>query len=134
MRFRRENRVRAEVATSAMNDIMFMLLLFFLIISTMINPSVIKLTLPKSNSSEQTVAKKMVTVSVDHNLNYAVDDVPVAYPDLETVLTQKLATMNEPTIVLRVDNLLTIQDVVDVIDIGTKLKAKMVLATDKKQS
>lgn len=134
MRFRRENRVRAEVATSAMNDIMFMLLLFFLIISTMINPSVIKLTLPKSNSSEQTVAKKMVTVSVDHNLNYAVDDVPVAYPDLETVLTQKLSTMNEPTIVLRVDNLLTIQDVVDVIDIGTKLKAKMVLATDKKQS
>ena len=134
MRFRRENRVRAEVATSAMNDIMFMLLLFFLIISTMINPSVIKLTLPKSNSSEQTVAKKMVTVSVDHNLNYAVDDVPVAYPDLETVLTQKLSTMNEPTIVLRVDNLLTIQDVVDVIDIGTKLKAKMVLAADKKQS
>lgn len=133
MKFRRENRVRAEVATSAMNDIMFMLLLFFLIISTMINPSVIKLTLPKANSSEQTVAKKMVTVSVDHNLNYAVDDVPVAFPDLESVLAQKLATINEPTIVVRVDNLLTIQDVVDVIDIGTKLKAKMVLATDKKK-
>lgn len=133
MRFRRENRVRAEVATSAMNDIMFMLLLFFLIISTMINPSVIKLTLPKANSSEQTVAKKMVTVSVDHNLNYAVDDKPVAFPDLQSVLAQKLANMNEPTIVLRVDNLLTVQDVVDVIDIGTKLKAKMVLATDKKK-
>jgi biopolymer transport protein ExbD len=133
MKFRRENRVRAEVATSAMNDIMFMLLLFFLIISTMINPSVIKLTLPKANSSEQTVAKKMVTVTVDHNLNYAVDDKPVAFPDLEGVLAQKLSTMNEPTIVLRVDNLLTIQDVVDVIDIGTKLKAKMVLATDKKK-
>ncbi|HUM47694.1 MAG TPA: biopolymer transporter ExbD [Chitinophagales bacterium] len=125
--------MKAEVATSSLNDIMFMLLLFFLIISTMMNPSVIKLTLPKSTASEQTVAKKMVTLSIDHNMNYAVDDQPVAYPDLESVLAQKLATMNEPTIVLRVDNLLTVQDVVDVIDIGTKLKAKMVLATDKKK-
>lgn len=133
MRFRRNTRMKAEVSTSSLNDIMFMLLLFFLIISTMMNPSVIKLTLPKSNKSEQTVAKKMVTLSIDHNLNYAVDDVPVAYPDLESVLSQKIATMNEPTIVLRVDNLLTVQDVVDVIDIGTKLKAKMVLATDKKK-
>lgn len=125
--------MRAEVATSSLNDIMFMLLLFFLIISTMINPSVIKLTLPKSGNSEQTVAKKMVTLSIDHNMNYAVDDQPVAYPDLEGALAKKLSTMNEPTIVLRVDNLLTVQDVVDVIDIGTKLRAKMVLATDKKK-
>jgi biopolymer transport protein ExbD len=125
--------MRAEVATSSLNDIMFMLLLFFLIISTMVNPSVIKLTLPKSTSSEQTVAKKMVTVSVDKNLNYAVDDQPVAYPDLESVLAQKVATLNEPTIVLRVDNLLTIQDVVDVIDIGTRLRAKMVMSTQAKR-
>lgn len=133
MRFRRNTRMKAEVSTSSLNDIMFMLLLFFLIISTMMNPSVIKLTLPKSTNSEQTVAKKMVTLSIDHNMNYAVDDRPVAYPDLESALAAKLATMNEPTIVLRVDNLLTVQDVVDVIDIGTKLKAKMVLATDKKK-
>lgn len=133
MKFRRNTRMHAEVSTSSLNDIMFMLLLFFLIISTMMNPSVIKLTLPKSTNSEQTVAKKMVTLSIDQNMNYAVDDQPVAYPDLESVLSAKLATMNEPTIVLRVDNLLTVQDVVDVIDIGTKLKAKMVLATDKRK-
>lgn len=125
--------MHAEVATSSLNDIMFMLLLFFLIISTMVNPSVIKLTLPKSSSSEQTIAKKMITVSVDKNLNYAVDDQPVAFPDLETVLAQKIANINEPTIVLRVDNLLTMQDVVDVIDIGTKLRAKMILATQAKR-
>ncbi|MEO5675459.1 MAG: biopolymer transporter ExbD [Chitinophagales bacterium] len=133
MRLRRATRLRAEVATSALNDIMFMLLLFFLIISTMVNPSVIKLTLPKSSSSEQTMAKKMITVSVDKNLNYAVDDKPVAFPDLESVLAQRIATVNEPTIVLRVDNLLTMQDVVDVIDIGTKLHAKMILATQAKK-
>jgi biopolymer transport protein ExbD len=133
MRLRRATRLRAEVATSALNDIMFMLLLFFLILSTMVNPSVIKLTLPKSTSSEQTIAKKMITLSVDKNLNYAIDDKPVPFPDLESVLSQKLATMNEPTIVLRVDNLLTMQDVVDVIDIGTKLHAKMILATQAKK-
>lgn len=133
MRFRRNTRMHAEVSTSSLNDIMFMLLLFFLIISTMVNPSVIKLTLPKSSSSEQTVAKKMISVSVDRNLNYAVDDKPVAYPDLESVLAQKIASTIDPTIVLRVDNLLTIQDVVDVIDIGTRLKAKMILATAPKR-
>ncbi|HYV92613.1 MAG TPA: biopolymer transporter ExbD [Chitinophagales bacterium] len=133
MRLRRTTRLRAEVATSAMNDIMFMLLLFFLIISTMVNPSVIKLTLPKSSSSEQTFSKKMIKVSVDKFLNYTVDDKPVAFPDLESVLSQKVASSNEPTIVLRVDNLLTIQDVVDVIDIGTKLHAKMILATEAKK-
>jgi biopolymer transport protein ExbD len=93
---------------------------------------VIKLTLPRSSQSEQTLAKKMITVTVDRNLNYAVDDQPVAFPDLEPVLSQKISTINEPTIVLRVDNLLTIQDVVDVIDIGTRLKAKMILATQQK--
>ncbi len=133
MRFRRNTRMHAEVSTSSLNDIMFMLLLFFLILSTMVNPSVIKLTLPKSSSSEQTVAKKMISLSVDKNLNYAVDDLPVAYPDLESVLAQKIANTIDPTIVLRVDNLLTIQDVVDVIDIGTRLKAKMILATAPKR-
>jgi biopolymer transport protein ExbD len=133
MRLRRITRLRAEVATSALNDIMFMLLLFFLILSTMVNPSVIKLTLPKSSSSEQTVTKKMINLSVDKNLNYTVEDQPVAFPDLERVLSEKIANSVDPTIVLRVDNLLTIQDMVDVIDIGTKLHAKMILATQTKK-
>ncbi|MCS6917858.1 MAG: biopolymer transporter ExbD [Chitinophagales bacterium] len=133
MRFRRNGRHRAEVATSSLNDIMFMLLLFFLIVSTMINPSVIRLTLPRAKHTQQTVAKKMITLSVDRNLNYAVDDEPVPYPELESRLAAKLAGMADPTIVLRVDHLLTIQDVVDVIDIGTRLKAKMVLATQPKR-
>ncbi len=133
MNFRRSSRGRAEVVTAPLNDIMFMLLLFFLIISTMINPSVIRLTLPRAQHSQQTVSKKMITVSVDRNLNYAVDDQPVAFPDLELVLREKLAAMQDPTVVLRVDHLLTIQDVVDVIDIGTRLKAKMVLATQPRR-
>ena len=59
----RKNRIAAEVQTSAMNDIMFFLLLFFLIASTVTNPNVIKLMLPKS-SSGQSVSKKTITVSV----------------------------------------------------------------------
>ena len=133
MRLRRATRLRAEVATSAMNDIMFMLLLFFLILSTMINPSVIKLTLPKSNNSENTVSPVMITVDVDKNLNYTVNNKPVAFPDLENVLAQKMTEHPNATIVLRADNLLTLQDVVDVIDIGTKLHAKIVLATQAKK-
>ena len=133
MRFRRNTRLRAEIATSSLNDIMFMLLLFFLIVSTMVNPSVIKLTLPKSSSSEQTVSKKMITVSVDKNLNYSVDDKPVVTADLQNVLQEKLKSASDPTIILRVDNSISIQDLVNVLDIGTKLGAKMILATEKRQ-
>jgi len=68
----RKNRIAAEVQTSAMNDIMFFLLLFFLIASTITNPNVIKLLLPKSSTS-QSVTKKTVNVSITKDLRYFVD-------------------------------------------------------------
>lgn len=131
MRFERRSRLKSEVSTSALNDIMFMLLLFFLIISTMVNPSVIKLMLPKANG-EATMSKKMITVTVDAQRQLAVDDVPVSMEMLESTLQSKLQTAIDPTVILKVDASLSVQDFVDVLDIGAKLKAKMVLAVQKK--
>lgn len=131
MRFQRRSRLHSEVSTSSLNDIMFMLLLFFLIISTMVNPSVIKLMLPKADG-EATMSKKMITVTVDANRSIAVDDAPVSMDMLESTLQSKLKDALDPTVILKVDASLNVQDFVDILDVGAKLKAKMVLAVQKK--
>jgi biopolymer transport protein ExbD len=128
---KRHQRVSAEVHTSAMNDIMFFLLLFFLIASTVTNPNVIKLLLPKS-SSGQAVSKKTISVTISQDLKYTVNNKPVKVEDMQTTLTgfKKLAT--ELTIVLSVDRTVAIQNVVQVMDIAQKLNIKLVLATEPK--
>ncbi|WP_374948648.1 ExbD/TolR family protein [Mucilaginibacter sp.] len=132
MNLRKKNRgASAEVHTSAMNDIMFFLLLFFLIASTVTNPNVIKLMLPKS-SSGQSVSKKTITVSVTKELKYFVDKKEVAVSDLQPTLAQYKTLATELTIVLYVDRTVAIQDVVQIMDIAQKLNIKLVLATEPK--
>lgn len=130
MKIKRRHDFKAEVATSSLNDIMFFLLLFFLIVSTFANPNVIKLLLPKASSS-QTLSKKQITLSVTFDKKYFLDQVEVAPANLEVVLTEKRKAINELTILLRADNRLTIQDLVDVLEIGKRIDVKMILATEK---
>ncbi|WP_428328836.1 ExbD/TolR family protein [Mucilaginibacter sp.] len=132
MNLRKKQRgVSAEVHTSAMNDIMFFLLLFFLIASTVTNPNVVKLLLPKS-SSGKSVSKKTVNVSISKDLQYTVDKKVVALADLPNILAGYKKLTSELTIVLYVDKTVAIQDVVSVMDISQKLNIKLVLATEPK--
>ncbi|MBS1938184.1 MAG: biopolymer transporter ExbD [Bacteroidetes bacterium] len=128
MRLRRKAREHAEVSTESLNDIMFFLLLFFLIISTLSNPNVVKLALPSSKQSMQ-MNRQPLTLSVTKDRQYSIDKEPVAYADLEAVLGQRILKLGEPTVVLRFDKELSVQDLVDVLTIGNRLKVKMVLAT-----
>jgi biopolymer transport protein ExbD len=128
MKLKRRHREAAEVSTESLNDIMFFLLLFFLIISTLANPSVLKLTLPSSKSAEQ-VQKQQVTVEVNADHQYIVNKTPIQFSDLENAIRIELARTQSPTIVLKMDNSLSIQDLADVMQIGYGLGVKMVLAT-----
>ncbi|MES2062792.1 MAG: biopolymer transporter ExbD [Bacteroidota bacterium] len=128
---KRHKGASAEVHTSAMNDIMFFLLLFFLIASTVTNPNVVKLMLPKS-SSGQSVSKKTINVSIDKNLVYTIDKKQVPVDQLQPTLQSYKSLATELTIVLYVDRTVAIQDVVQVMDIAQKLNIKMVLATEPK--
>lgn len=130
MKFRRKHKFAAEVATSSLNDIMFFLLLFFLIISTVANPNVIKLMLPKAASSQQ-LSKKQVTLSVDSEKRYFIDKNPISPENLEMELASVMKDVVEPTIVVRVDKTLAVQDLVDVLQTGAKLNIRMVMATSK---
>ena len=111
-----------------MNDIMFFLLLFFLIISTLASPSVLKLTLPKSGTNS-TMDKQQITIEVDANHQYVINKTHIEFADLENAIKIQMQTLQTPTVILKFDNTLTVQDLADVMQIGYNLGAKMVLAT-----
>lgn len=129
---KRANRASAEVHTSAMNDIMFFLLLFFLIASTITNPNVIKLSLPKS-SAGKALSKRTINVSITGDLKYFVDKKPVTVDQLSGALGAYKNAATDLTIVLSTDKNVAIQDVVYVLDVAQKLNIKVVLATEPKK-
>jgi biopolymer transport protein ExbD len=131
MNLRRRHKIAPEVSTASLNDIMFFLMLFFLIASTVVNPNVIKLLLPKA-ASGQSVAKKTISVSITKDLLYYVEKQPVAASEIESVLNSYLSKADELTVILYVDQTVQIQNIVNVMDISNKLKVKLVLATDPK--
>jgi biopolymer transport protein ExbD len=107
---------------------MFFLLLFFLIISTLANPSVIKVLLPKSTPT-QGVVKEQVNLTITKDKAYYLNDKPISADELETALLQLSQQKPDMSVVLRMDAFLTIQDLVDVLATGTKLKIRIVMAT-----
>ena len=131
MIIRRKRHFRPEVSTSSLNDIMFFLLLFFLIVSSLANPNVIKLLLPESKSA-QNLNKQQISISITKDKKYFIDNRQISFNDLEPLLKARISSLWEPTVILRLENSLTVQDLVDVMEIGTRLKVKMVMATNKK--
>ena len=128
MPIRRNKRFEAEVATSSLSDIMFFLLLFFLIISTLANPNVIKMTLPKSKNNEKT-NKQLVSLSVTEEKKYYLDKQEVPFEELEKQLLAKIGDNKEQAVVIRIPYNLQVQDLVDVLQIGVKNNLKFVIAT-----
>ena len=131
MAIKRKRRFHAEVATSSLSDIMFFLLLFFLIISTLANPNVIKMTLPKAKSNEKT-NKQYISLSVTEDKQFYLDKQPVAFEDLETTLMGKMSGEKDQTVIVRIPFNLQVQDLVDVLQIGVKNNLKFVIATSPK--
>ncbi|MFL5765368.1 MAG: ExbD/TolR family protein [Bacteroidia bacterium] len=132
MKIKRRHREGAEVSTESMNDIMFFLLLFFLIVSTLANPNVLKLNLP-SSENHGIVDTKPIIIEVDANRQYVIDHTPISFTQLEDALKIRVAALKtlgkEPNVILRFDSSLTIQDLADVMQIGYGLGVKMMLAT-----
>lgn len=137
MKIERRKSRAAEVYTSSLNDIMFFLLLFFLIISTMVTPAAIRVLLPNAATSEQVVTKKNINLIITQDLRYYVNDKEVTKEEIERALMAAITKEKEKNnnvevnVLLQADKSLSLQNVVDVIDIGNKLQVKMVLFTQK---
>lgn len=132
MKLRRRHTSAAEVVSSPLNDIMFFLLLFFLILSTVASPHVIRVLLPKADSVHE-APRKPVTLTVTQDKKYFVNSEEVSINDLEKKLLS-VVDQNDATVVIRPARDLRIQDLVDVLQIGAKNNMRMVLATTKSNS
>jgi biopolymer transport protein ExbD len=130
LEFRKRRQFHDEDAMAAMNDIMFFLMLFFLIIATMSNANIIKILLPKSDTTSK-MAKQPLTLTVTDDLKYYVNANEVPAARLEAALADAVKRNEDPTVVLRISKALTVQDLVDVMSIAAKLNLKMVLSTEK---
>ena len=132
MYIRRKLRAHTEIHTGPLNDILFILLLFFLIAATLANPNVIKLSQPKSQSD--TKAKQTVVVSIDANKIYYVGTTRV---ESDSALRSALIPMiqrdaQDPTVVINADKTVPIDYVVAVMRVAREMGAKAVLAVDKR--
>jgi biopolymer transport protein ExbD len=127
---RKKKDFTAEVFTSSMNDIMFFLMLFFIIISTLLNPSMIRVSLPNSRNS-QTLQKKEINLTMTKEKLYYVNNTQVPFDALEAQLKKELSHAPDAFIMLRFDSSLPIQDLVNVLSVGNRLNSKMIIATAK---
>lgn len=130
MNIRRVKHFKPEVSTSSLNDIMFFLLLFFLIVSTLANPNVIKVLLPKSKTAQE-IDKQQVNLTVTGDRKYFIDQKEVLLSELEQKLQERIKGIENPTVVLRFDKSLNIQDLVDILEVGVRINVKMVMSTEK---
>lgn len=131
MQIRKSNRGETEVFTEALNDILFILLMFFLIVSTLANPNVIKLSQPKSQGD--TKAKQNVMVSIDANKQFYVGTTPVSFDSLKSMLQPVILKEKTeiPTIVINADKTVDIDAVVGVMRVAKELGARTVLSVEK---
>ncbi|HEY1062461.1 MAG: biopolymer transporter ExbD [Sphingobacteriales bacterium 17-39-43] len=132
MNLRKRQRGNVEVHTSALNDIMFFLLLFFLLASAVANPNVVKLFLPRS-SSGQSIPQKTINVSITKDLEYYVEKKQVDAANLLQSIEVYQKAAPDLTIILYADRTIAIENVIELTDIANKLKVKLVLATETKK-
>lgn len=129
MNLRRRHKTASEVYSHSLNDIMFFLLLFFLITSTMATPSVLKLLLPNSKTGIQSV-KHPVVIAVTEDLRFVVNEDIVPREQVESAVMAVVQGQIDPTALLKVDKSVPWQEIVFLLDIGNKNKIKMVAATN----
>ncbi len=130
MNLRGRNKVSVEFSMSSMTDIVFLLLVFFLLTSPAITPEALDLILPKAQGKTSKVQKASVSITKDGN--YYVDNVRVSEYGIEEELKKILTSEQEPTIILRVEEGVPIEDAVYVMDIANRNSFKVVLAVRPK--
>jgi biopolymer transport protein ExbD len=130
MAISKRNKISVNFSSTGMTDVVFNLLIFFMLTSTLVHPTALKLMLPKG--SNQTSAKPMTTVSITSDMNYFVELEPVNIDELESVLQQKLGNNPDTYISLHADKSVPFESVVKVLNIAQSNNYKLIIATSTK--
>ena len=127
MALKSRNKVSPNFNMSSMTDIVFLLLIFFMLTSTLVSPNALKLLLP--NSKAKTLEKQTISISINKELDFYINENQVIESNLENELKAILSDQEEPAIILHADKTVDIEHVVKVMDIAYRNKYKIVLAT-----
>mgnify|MGYP003678304289 FL=1 len=124
MKLKGRNKISPEFSMSSMTDIVFLLLIFFLLTSN--SPNALDLILPKAKG--KTTNTQQVSVSIDADLRYFVNEKLVEKAQLEAVLIQELSAQDAPIIILRAAESIAIKEAVFVMDVANRNQFKVILA------
>ncbi len=133
-----QNRISSEFSSATMSDLVFLLLIFFMITSTLISPNAVKLLLPQSTS--KTMAKQNVTVYINDDFTFFVGETPASLETLQPMIEKEIGNIPDASVVLRADKSVPVQYVVNVIDAVNAINEKnnvthkVILATSPKET
>jgi biopolymer transport protein ExbD len=132
MALKRKSRISTEFSMASMSDLVFLLLIFFMITSTLVAPNALKLLLPESNN--QTAAKPITTISITQDLTYYINDdgtlKRVAFQEIEPFLKNKYGVGNDEIYIsLHAEKTVPWEEVVKIMNIARKNKYKLIAAT-----
>ena len=128
MNLKSRSKVSAEFSMSSMTDLIFLLLIFFILTSTLVTTSALDVILPKSKA--QTVKKHDVTVTISPDLQFSVDGDIVPAGNVEGAILAKTAGNADAVVILRADKDVPTGETVRILDIGYRNRLKMIIATD----
>ena len=130
MTLRSRNKISPNFNMSSMTDIVFLLLVFFMLTSTLVSPNALKLLLPYSKA--KTLEKQTISVSITKEIDFYINDENVDINNLESNIISKMESESDPAIILHADKTVDIEHIVKVMDIAYRNKYKIVLATSSK--
>ena len=132
MKFRKKHKNESEVFTDSLNDILFILLMFFLIVATLANPNVVKVGLPRG--TKDTKAKQNIMVSIDKNQQYFIGTTKIESAIFDSMLRKEIrkyrAFVDTPTVVINADTSAYYGEVFRIMRIAKKDTAKVVARID----
>lgn len=130
MNIRGRNKIKPEFSMASMTDIVFLLLIFFMITSTLVTTSALDILLPKAQG--KTENKKAVAITINKNLEYFIDNTPSTLETIEQELAALLVDEENPSLILRAEEGVPIEYAVTIMDIANRNKYKVILAVRPK--
>ena len=127
MSIKRKSKINPNFNMSSMTDIVFLLLIFFMVSSTLINPNALRLLLPQSTN--QTSDRPIVVVSIDKNYTFYLNEKVIPFSMLERRLVEELKEQEDPCISLQADKSVPLEQIVKVMNIAKDHKYRLILAT-----
>lgn len=128
MAIKARNRIETSYSVAGMTDIIFLLLIFFVLTSTLVQPNALNVQLPQSNS--QVSAKPLTSVSITKDLQFYVETTPVSQDQLESEIVRRLQFREDPTLAIHIDRTVPVEYLVIVMNIARRNDYRVIMATN----